>query len=242
MTLQHEKPSFSLPIHYNQYIQASLYNLLDEEFADFLHNRGFIYESRSFRLFTFSQLQGRYTLNRERKQIVFENPVTLSVHSPIDQFCHSVLNAITREEGLRIGHVQLQVTQMTCEQPLLTTNEITVKTLSPITVYSTMLRQDGRKYTTYFHPMEKDFQELIKSNLLKKFKLVYNCIPASNYFRIEPIGRTKERILLYRGTVVKGHTGRFKLVADDPRLLNIALSAGIGPKGSQGFGCVINIA
>lgn len=238
MTLQSEKPSFRLPIHYNYLIQAALYDLLDPDFAQFLHDRGYRHGKRSFRLFTFSQLQGKYRILKETKQIRFFGQVSLSVHSPLAPFCQSVMNAIVREDGIRIGQAHLNVVHIECEEPQVTDKTIYVKTLSPVTVYSTMYRPDGRKFTHYFQPRDPDFAELIQKNLLKKFDLVYQTVPTSVRFDIEPIGKSRERVMLYKGIVIKGHTGTFKLSADDKRLLSLALDAGIGIKGSQGFGCI----
>ncbi len=43
-----------------------------------------------------------------------------------------------------------------------------VKTLSPITVYSTLETPDGRKKTYYYNPFKADFKELIIKNLQRK--------------------------------------------------------------------------
>lgn len=238
MTLQSEKPSFRLPIHYNYLIQAALYDLLDPDFAEFLHNRGYVHGKRSFRLFTFSQLQGKYRIIKEHKQICFYDQVSLTVHSPLAPFCQSVMNSIVREEGIRLGQADLNVVHVECDEPRITDDIIIVKTLSPITVYSTMFRSDGRKFTHYFHPQDPDFAALIQKNMLKKYNLVYQSVPSSARFDIKPVGKYREKVMVYKGIVIKGYTGRFKLSADDKRLLTLALDAGLGPKGSQGFGCV----
>ena len=44
------KDYISLPIHYNQTIQGMLYKSLPKFLSDFLHNSGFSYNKRPFRL------------------------------------------------------------------------------------------------------------------------------------------------------------------------------------------------
>ncbi|WP_141201629.1 CRISPR-associated endoribonuclease Cas6 [Paludifilum halophilum] len=238
LTLQSESPSFQLPIHYHYLVQAALYDMLDAEFADFLHNTGYVHGQRRFRLFTFSRIRGAYRILREQKRIRFTGPVTLSLHSPVSAFCRSIMDGIMRKESIRIGSANLRVVHMEGGQHEVSDRRLLVETLSPVTVYSTLFRPDGRKYTHYFHPRSKDFPELIQKNMLKKFDLVYQTPPSSPRLEIEPVGRHRERVAFYKGTVIKGYTGRFRLSADDRRLLTLALDAGIGVKGSQGFGCI----
>lgn len=238
MTMESDKSYIELPLHYNHLIQAALYKLLDPDFATFLHEEGYIHGKRHFKLFTFSQLQGKCRIMRDEKRIRFFNPVSLTVCSPLSPFCQGVMNAIVKENGLTLGHTRLNVTHIECSQNQVEDRTIIVNALSPITVYSTVLRPDGRKYTLYFHPSEKDFPEQIQQNILKKFDLVYQGTPSSPRFEIEPAGKVRQRTVIYKGFIIKGYMGKFKLSADDPRLLVLALDASLGAKGSQGFGCI----
>ncbi len=49
--------------------------------------------------------------------------------------------------------------------------KIYVKTLSPITVYSTLNTSDGRKKTYYYSPFEREFEELVIKNLQTKLRI-----------------------------------------------------------------------
>ena len=242
LTLQAEAEECELPIHYNRLIQAALYRVQDPEFSDFLHNVGFQFGDRQFRLFTFSRLLGRYRLLKEEAVIRFEGPVKLVVSSPVIPFCQAVMNTILREEGLRLGRVNFRVVQMATEKQTANTESIVVETLSPVTVYSTLYRTDGRKYTQYFHPREKDFRELVFRNLRRKLQLIRGAealveVDKHRSFEIEPLNEPKMHVVYYKDTVIKGYTGRFRLTGH-PLLLDTALDAGLGVKGSQGFGCV----
>lgn len=242
LTLAAEEREFQLPVHYNRYIQAALYQVQDPDFSDFLHNVGFQYGDRQFRLFTFSRLLGRYRLLRDEGIIRFSGPVQLVVSSPVIPFCQAVMNTILREDGLRLGPVNFHVVQMATEQQTAESDSIVVETLSPVTVYSTLYRPDGRKYTQYFHPREKDFQELVNQNLRRKLQLIRGSealdeVDKHPCFEIEPLREPKMHLVMYKGTVIKGYSGRFRLTGH-PALLDTALDAGVGVKGSQGFGCV----
>ena len=44
------------PRGYNEYLQAMIYNNIDKEQAQWLHDKGYAYEKRSFKLFVFSDI------------------------------------------------------------------------------------------------------------------------------------------------------------------------------------------
>ncbi len=57
--------------------------------------------------------------------------------------------------------------QLAVEKENVNSEEIKVRTLSPISTYSTLYRKDGKKFTYYFNPMEEEFSETIENNLKK---------------------------------------------------------------------------
>ena len=117
--------------------------------------------------------------------------------------------------------------------------ECMIKTLSPITVYSTLVSQDGKKKTYYYSPFESEFSELIKNNLIKKYE-AFNCKKLDYYdFKITPIKETlKESVIFYKGFIVKGWNGVFE-IKGNKELIEVALNSGMGSKNSQGMGCII---
>lgn len=69
---------------------------------------------------------------------------------------------------------------------------------------------------------------MITANLVKKYRA---------YHGLQPLDRPRLHVTTYKGTVVKGYTCRLRLSGPrDP--LQTALDAGLGGKGSQGYGCV----
>lgn len=50
----------TLPVHYNHLVQGMIYQSLDQALAQWLHERGFQYGKRRFKLFTFSRLLSRH--------------------------------------------------------------------------------------------------------------------------------------------------------------------------------------
>ena len=52
-----------LPLNYNYILQGFIYNnIADKKIQEFIHNKGFTYEKRHYKLFTFSRLMGKYKI------------------------------------------------------------------------------------------------------------------------------------------------------------------------------------
>lgn len=239
ITLTAEAPEgrFRLPIHYNYLVQAALYNTQEPEFADFLHNHGYTLGKRVFRLFSFSRLMGKFSIHPREGWIEFEGPIRLVVTSPVDAFCQALLQMLLREEGFRLGQARLQIRTIQTEELDPRGESLDVVTLSPITVYSTLYHTDGRKFTYYYSPREASFEQLIKENLAKKYQLVHGTRMPDEPFRLSPLGKSRQHVTLYKGTVIKAHSGTFRLEAPE-QVLKLALDASLGAKSSQGFGCI----
>ncbi len=227
----------TLPIHYNHIVQAMIYNSLDDEIAFFLHEKGFVHEKRKFKMFAFSRLMGNYNLDKKAGTISFKGPVSLVVTSPYNGFCNSLANCLLLRSNVRLGTTQMKVTDITLEKDLVDSEKIKIRTLSPVVVYSTLLRPDGRKYTCYFEPGEKDFDEIMENNLRKKYTAFHEADPPTGKVSITPLRQPKFAIIYYKNIVIKGYSGTFILSGPAP-LLQIAVESGLGSKNSQGFGCV----
>ena len=63
--LESESGSFEVPVQYNYPVQSAIYQALTKDVGGFFHDTGFDYKGRSFKMFTFSRLLGKSTLDRE---------------------------------------------------------------------------------------------------------------------------------------------------------------------------------
>ncbi|MCF6464462.1 CRISPR-associated endoribonuclease Cas6 [Clostridium sp. Cult2] len=232
-----KKDEIVLPIHYNHMIQAMIYSQLDEEVAEFLHEEGFRKEKRTYKLFTFSRLLGRFNLDKQREQIKFNGPVKLIISSSYSEFSNSIGNSLLSAKTIRLGNNRLEAKELAVERETVNKDEIIIETLSPITTYSTLLRKDGKRFTYYFSPEEREFSEIISNNLKNKYKAFYLKDAPDEDVSIQPIGYAKLSILKYKGFIIKGYMGKFRMKGPIP-LLQMGVEAGIGSKNSQGLGCV----
>jgi CRISPR-associated endoribonuclease Cas6 len=234
--LNAEEPLY-LPIHYNHIVQAVIYNLLDEKMASFLHKKGFKYEKRAFKMFAFSKLLGRFKFKKSEQKITFYTPVSLIISSPYDDFCNSLASSLVLRKKIKMGHTDLVASAITLNKETVEDNKILIKTLSPIVAYSTFLKPSGGKYTCYFQPGEKEHNRIITNNIKKKFVAFYGLEPPKGDIELKPLEQPKLSIINYKGTVIKGYSGKF-IMEGPTSLIQMSIDSGLGSKNSQGFGCL----
>jgi CRISPR-associated endoribonuclease Cas6 len=235
LTLEfHSEKEITLPMHYNYYIQSFLYRHISPELGKFLHDYGFAFEKRRFKLFTFSRLRGkRYIIRNNR--ITFEPPVSLTISSPVDKFVNELANTLLHKDKLEFEKNRIFINSIKVHPEPEIGDTIKIQTLSPITIYSTLRKDDGSKKTYFYNPYENEFTELIDSNLRKKYEAFYGKKPRMRKLSIQPIHKFKEHTVTYRGTLIKGWYGKF-LLNGNKKLLKFAYDVGLGGKNSQGFG------
>ncbi|MHB1127780.1 MAG: CRISPR-associated endoribonuclease Cas6 [Bacillota bacterium] len=224
-------------MHYNHIIQGAIYNSIDAELAAFLHEQGYIDGKRTFKMFAFSRLRGLYAIDKQLNSIKFTGEIRIIVSSPIDEFCNSLVNTLLTRGSIRLGETELVVEKVYAQQFKVEKEEVPLRTLSPVVLYSTLLRPDGRKYTCYFQPGEPDYDRLLNSNLQKKYRALYRAEPPAGEIRAKALGRQGMNIVNFKGIIIKGYSGNILLTGPIP-LLQLAVDGGLGGKNAQGFGCV----
>ncbi|AEH51229.1 CRISPR-associated endoribonuclease Cas6 [Pseudothermotoga thermarum] len=238
ITLQSDE-KINLPVNYNHMIQAMIYNVMDDPtFRAYLHEHGFELGKRSFKMFTFSWLMGKSVFEESTKRIIFEPPVKLVVCSPMNSIMRELGSGLLKKKYIRLGENLLQISEIATMNNDVNESRIRVKMLSPIVVYSTFEKPDQNKQTHYYSPFEERFNELVKQNLEKKYFIVYGENLSEDGFLIEPVkvGGRHFVITSYKNTWIKGWMGEYEL-RGNPKLLKLALDAGLGSKNSLGYGC-----
>lgn len=234
LTLEfHADGVLRLPLQYNYHIQSFLYRHVSPELAEFLHDKGFVHGKRTFKMFTFSRIQGAYKIMKDT--IIFQPPVYLTISSPLDRFISELGNTLLKDDNLELVKNKVHVASMRVHPEPEITDEIKIRMLAPVVTYSTLMTSEGKKKTYYYSPYEKEFVTSIDNNLRKKYEALHKKKPRARKLTITPLGKNKEKIVNYRGTVIKGWMGNF-LLNGNRKLLKLAYYTGLGSKNSQGFG------
>lgn len=228
-----------LPYHYVEWVQAAIYSIMQPSIAQAVHDVGFPVDNRQLRLFAFSRIQGRFRIAKET--IAFTYPVRLVVTSPLKLLIQQFTNALITASEFRIGPESCRLASVSIDDKEIRSSHLRIRTLSPITVHSTLMKPEGKNYTVYYHPKEHEFEEQVLQNLLRKYIAVTGSPllldKASPVFRLRLKNEGKLNIVQYKKTIIKGYSGIFDI--EGPlALLQVGWDAGFGDRNSQGFGVV----
>ncbi len=226
-----------LPLNYNHILQAFIYNnITDKAYAKFLHDRGYEVESKSFKLFTFGRLEGRFKIFPGK--IMMAPPLRLVVSSAVDDFINDFCETLLKSGEQRLLDQRVSVESINVLNKKVNNDKLTIKMMSPLVMYST-INFNSRKITYYYSPWDEEMPGLLKENLVKKYTAMTGSDVGGKDFNINTIGPKNnkyQKIIDYEGTVVKGWMGIYK-ISGDPELLQTAYDCGLGGKSSMGFGC-----
>ena len=226
-----------LPKSHNHLLQGFIYSLLDPLLRKRLHKEGYPYEKRRFKLFTFSRLLGKVKMFKEYFQ--FNPPLKLIISSPKDEILQSLAEGLLKSPEVILGKNTVYIDSINVAARSSFNHEVTIKMLSPVTIRSTLYGADGSKKSYYYSPFEKEFCRLIKENLRKKYKIVFNKNLGHDFeFSIKPqkVPPSCEKIIIYKGTVIKAWMGIYE-IKGNPEVIALSYDTGLGAKNSQGFGC-----
>jgi len=226
-----------IPVNYNYLIQSLIYNLISPYLSDFLHNTGYTHGKRSFKLFTFSRIFGKYDYNETSNLLSFQPPISIVISSILKDFIQQIADEVLRNENLKISKNRVSAESVEIFNPKLNDQQYKIKMLSPITMYSTLSKANGQKKTYYYSPHESEFSELISENAKKKYESFFNRKIAGHVsLNAQNLSNSNLKTINYKGTIINGWMGIYEL-SGDKELIHMIYHAGIGGKNSQGFGC-----
>lgn len=223
-----------LPIHYNYLIQSFIYKNITKELADFLHDQGFEYKKRKFKMFVFSRIFSK-KFEISKNELIFNKEIHFLISSPLNDFILKFAENLLKKPKFEIYKNSLILKGIEVLPFISPKDKEKIKMLSPLTCYSTLYKKDKKK-TYYYSPFEKEFEILVRENLRKKFEAFYKENLKFD-FKIRPLNVNKncEKIINYKGTVIKGWLGTYE-IESHPEIIKFAYDTGLGSKNSQGFG------
>ena len=231
-----------LPIQYNHLLQGLIYHNIDQALSRWLHDEGHTYGQRRFKLFTFSRLFGKRTASNGH--IRFDSPVHFYLGSVDSEVLGSFAEHLLTKPAVRLGSAGCRVAEVGVEpEPEIdSTKPVIVKTLSPITAYSTLQTPDGKKKTYYYAPQEREWGESLISNIARKAKALDWSTDVDEdleeaWVRPYKVKSADQKVLDFKGFVIKGWTGLYEVNLPEP-YFRLAYDAGFGAKNAQGFGMV----
>ena len=234
-----EEKIFSLSLHYNEIIQGFIYKHLSPSVAEKMHNQGFVdpETGRKFKLFTFSRLIPEEKPTIKNHTISFSSPFNLIVASVDTSFIQDLVENLLTKEKLTLNEKEVRISSVEVLPLPKYQPSILVKTLSPITVYTTFDTKDGKKKTYYFNPKEKDFETRLVENLKAKLRAWSGKSINEGSIKVTQHEVPKKKVIIYKNTVINAWDGVFVLELPE-EMFKMAFLAGLGSKNSIGFGCI----
>src|SRR5215207_2715796 len=102
-----DRSSVTLPIQYNHLLQGLIYANVDRALGDWLHEKGYAYGARSFKLFTFSRLFGKKSI--DKGQIRFAGPFHFYLSAADADVLGSLAEHLLRDPLVRLGTAECRV-------------------------------------------------------------------------------------------------------------------------------------
>ncbi len=221
----------SLPHQYP--VQSLIYDILseDKKLSKFIHDKGVSLGNKSFKMFTFGNLQGKYEI--KDKTISYPEGFTLQIRSPMNEFIEAMIQAVSKRRTYTLCGCSLTLTEYGVKNATITENEIKIKTLSPIVVHTTI---DDKK-TRYFSPDDLEFYQAVAVNAINKFSAFRKELPSCNFYILPDCKFTEKNktVTTYKNIYITGWNGYFTLKSS-PQMLDFLYNTGLGTKNSQGFG------
>lgn len=254
LAAQHS-PAF-VPFNYQYPLSSAIYRIIqraDEEFARFLHNSGYGEGHKSFKLFTFSDLQTTFRINGDRMELpnkMVQLLVCFHVTEAAENFIKGLFMHQLLEVADRKSKTTFLVQQVEGMQPLAAakSNSLIFQPMSPLVVG----RKNERGHYDYRSPLDDDFAECLVHNWVMKYAAAYNmeeeaAYPLKQQIDVAVLQQSrppKQRLITIKQgtpyeTKVRGYTGFTIKVKAPKEMLQLALNAGLGLHNAQGMGCVV---
>ena len=232
ISLKSGKGEYKIPYNYNYQLSSLIYRkIADLNLASELHI------SSDFKFFTFSQI---YVSNRKTTRsciISKDGRMEFYVSSPNDYLIKSMVESYLEEPEVFFMGDRLLVEQVELLKKPEFKKTAEMKTMSPV-----MARTKRNDKIWDLEPGDLQFYTALQGNLLRKYRSFYGDYKGDEFVQIVPdMGSIKrKRITITKQgeeTYNRAYQMRFRVEAD-PRLIEFIYDAGLGEKGSMGFGMV----
>jgi CRISPR-associated endoribonuclease Cas6 len=232
----------TLPVDYQHLLSGLIYTTIRSAARDFaarLHDVGYDSNGRRFKLFTFSRLKTKATLRGEQL-VLQDRKIELLIGSPIAELISHFERGLAGTDRVLIG-AEWFLTRSVEHLPAPPFKEkMHFRALSPITLSD---KKDGEP--DRYLSLSDNWSELIKTNLIGKYKALNGCEPADQrlWWRwdaeyIADAEQRRKRLSVLKkihGIDIRGWLAPFT-VEGSTSLIEMGYEAGFGARNSMGFG------
>lgn len=241
ISLVPQADSFTLPLSYNHLLQACIYEQLKPILASWFQAEAYRHGQLSYKMFTFSRLEGVFRLEPQTKTIRFSGPVSFKLAGCHSQLLFALTEQLLKIPALCLGDNALELQGIEILKLPAYKQVMKLKTLSPITVYASLEKPDGSKHVHYYAPHEKAWNELLLANLRHKAEALGWQDDASSlktaYVKPLRLSPKDKKVVKYKHFFLEAYMGSFEACLPQA-YFELAYDLGLGGKNAQGFGMV----
>lgn len=223
-----------LPISYNYILQSAIYNAMRSDYGlnRFVHDKGFVNNNKTYKMFTFSMLSGKYKI--ENKKITFFEEVSFEIRSTEAVLLKNIKDNL-EAKGITYLSQHFEVDEVKLCDVEVEDDEVMIKMRTPICLHETY-EVDGASKTRFFTPEDEEFARKLNENFVNKYESYTQNKPKWNV-DISPVMVTpRDKVVTkYKGIYISGYKGIYKLKGER-KYLDFLYQVGMGEKNAQGFG------
>lgn len=251
LTLEHP-PRQILPINYQYLVSSWIYRTLgnaDADFAQQLHEYGYDFGGKQYKLFAFSSLRPKW-FDIDKKEATFtlsKSPTTIELSFYVDEAVQHFVMGLFKDQAFSLssGRFKADFTVSGIEMLPKPVFEKTMRfrTQTPICVSRNI---EGQPHAHYASPEEEGYGQWLLENLVRKqHALMPQVIGAEERsveldfpYEFKLLSEPKSKLLTIKGISIRGYLFDFELTAPK-ELMELGYFGGFGGKGSSGgFGIV----
>jgi CRISPR-associated endoribonuclease Cas6 len=227
----------TLPWDYRTHLTGAAYAILkagDPRYSTWLHEHGFRWQNRVYRLFVYSDLMPtHWTLSPQGLSDV--RWMSWQIGSPDPRFVEAFQAGLKHREGrLELFGTVVEVVDTVRMEAPERGSGLVFRTASPIAVSVGI--PDRSPYPIYLPPDQPEFVEAIERNLIAKWQAFHQREWNGGEFGIR-VWSPKQKLVRVFDTDVRAWHLRLQMWGDE-ELIRFAYDAGLGIKNSQGFGMI----
>lgn len=219
-----------IPFNYNLALAGAIYGFIKRADLDLAYS---IHSSTDYKFFTFSWL--RIPERKISEKGIFVNGnAHFFVSSPIGRMVTAFIEGLFERPYIEIDRTRFEVDTIKILKSPKFTRKMVFSTLSPIIV-RTAEEESSHLRIIDLYPTDQKFYENLKSNLIEKYRKLYNDKKEDISFS-KPISVKPVRIRI-KNTFHRASHMIFEANGDS-ELLRLGYETGFGEKNSMGFGMV----
>ena len=252
LTLHHRRNQV-LPINYQYLISAWVYQTLsnaDEKYATQLHQHGYDFGGKQYKLFTFSGLHPRwFDINKKAKTFILSQaPTRLELSFHIDEAIQHFVIGLFKDQQFSLSsgsfHADFEVSGIQILPKPVFHNSMQFRLMTPLCISR---KVEGTKHAVFQSPENEGYVELLLKNLLRKQQATFqqtvgvaqNTVEIDFPYSFELLTKPKSKLFTIKGIQIRGFLFDFEIRAP-AELLTLGFFAGFGEKNSSlGMGMVM---